>query len=77
MRSRAQSRAKRTIHPSTSSWLSPTPATRSAANGAGSTGSSASTSAGVTPLVSASYSSDSARSRAWRRLAARARTTIS
>src|SRR5437868_484537 len=75
MRSRAQSRAKRTIHPSTSAWCSPMPRTSSDANGAGSTGSSAMTSAGVTPLVSASYSSDRARSRAWRRVAARALTT--
>ena len=76
MRSRVQSRAKRPISSSTSSWCSPTPGTRSTANGSGSTGSSASTSAGVTPLVSASYSSDRARSRAWRRLAASARTTV-
>src|SRR3712207_4547863 len=51
-----------------SSACSPTPATSSTAKRSGSTASPASTSSGLSPLASASYRRDRARSRAWRRV---------
>src|SRR5436305_3585301 len=75
IRSIVQSLAYDVIHLSSSSRCSPTPATTSAANAVGSTGSPASTAAGGRFLLSASYNRDRARSRAWRRLPPRSVTS--
>ena len=60
-------RATAPMRASSCASSSPTPCTRSAANGSGATGSAATTRAARSSFVSASYSSASARSRASRR----------
>src|SRR5581483_4737815 len=67
MRSSVHPRAKRRRSASISSRCASTPFATVVAYGSGGTGRASITSAGVTSFASASYSSSSARSRAWRR----------
>src|SRR5260221_10310106 len=68
MRSSVQPMAWAAISASSRSRLSSTPCTMSTTNTSAGTGSSDRTALGSAPLASASYRSERARSRAWRRL---------
>src|SRR2546425_8319405 len=68
IRSSDQPFANFRISASASAWCAPTPATMSLTNGSGVRTCSSSTAAGEQPLASASYSNESARSRASRRV---------